>query len=114
MPKRPAMRRPTSSRRPSPPKSGGGRPAAAPTGAAGVAAEGRGGGTVLVASGARDTFQLASQATKILYPGRAGEVARMGPAEVRTRYGVDPGQVPDFIAVRGDPSDKLPGVAGMG
>jgi DNA polymerase I len=45
---------------------------------------------------------------------RAGEMARIGPAEVRQRYGVEPRQVPDFIALRGDPSDKLPGVAGVG
>jgi DNA polymerase-1 len=82
--------------------------------AAAVAAEERRGGTVLVASGDRDTFQLASASTTILYPVRAGEVARIGPAEVRTRYGVDPEHVPDFIALRGDPSDKLPGVAGLG
>jgi DNA polymerase-1 len=82
--------------------------------AAAVAAEERRGGIVLVASGDRDTFQLASASTTILYPVRAGEVARIGPAEVRARYGVDPAQVPDFIALRGDPSDKLPGVAGLG
>ena len=82
--------------------------------AAAVAAEERRGGAVLVASGDRDTFQLASARTTILYPVRAGEVARIGPAEVRSRYGVDPHQVPDFIALRGDPSDKLPGVAGLG
>src|SRR5262245_25059747 len=82
--------------------------------AAAVAAEERRGGTVLVASGDRDTFQLASAHTTILYPVRAGEIARIGPAEVRLRYGVDPRQVPDFIALRGDPSDKLPGVARLG
>jgi exodeoxyribonuclease III len=82
--------------------------------AAAVAAEERRGGTVLVASGDRDAFQLASASTTILYPVRAGEVARIGPAEVRARYGVDPNQVPDFIALRGDPSDRLPGVAGLG
>jgi DNA polymerase-1 len=82
--------------------------------AAAVAAEERRGGTALVASGDRDTFQLASEATTILYPLRAGETARIGPAEVRERYGVDPKQVPDFIALRGDPSDKLPGVRGVG
>ena len=82
--------------------------------ASAVAAEERRGGTVLVASGDRDTFQLASDKTTILYPVRAGEVARIGPAEVRERYGVDPKQVPDFIALRGDPSDKLPGVARLG
>ena len=45
-------------------------------------------------------------------PLRAGEMARIGPSEVRERYGVDPKQVPDFIALRGDPSDKLAGRAG--
>jgi DNA polymerase-1 len=82
--------------------------------AATVAAEERRGGTVLVASGDRDTFQLASAATTILFPVRAGEMPRIGPAEVRERYGVDPKQVPDFIALRGDPSDKLPGARGVG
>ena len=67
-----------------------------------------------IASGDRDTFQLASDRTTILYPVRAGEMARIGPAEVRARYGVDPAQVPDFIALRGDPSDKLPGAPGVG
>jgi exodeoxyribonuclease-3 len=82
--------------------------------AAAAYAEEKRGGTVLVASGDRDTFQLASDRTTILYPVRAGEMARIGPAEVRARYGVDPAQVPDFIAIRGDPSDKLPGVPGVG
>src|SRR5258708_25227582 len=82
--------------------------------AAAVAREERRGGTVLVASGDRDTFQLASDRATILYPVRAGEMARIGPAEVRARYGVDPEQVPDFIALRGDPSDKLPGAPGVG
>jgi len=82
--------------------------------AAAVAAETRRGGTALVASGDRDTFQRVSDTTTILYPVRAGEMARIGPAEVRERYGVDPTQVPDFIALRGDPSDKLPGAAGVG
>jgi DNA polymerase-1 len=82
--------------------------------AAAVAAEERAGGYALVASGDRDSFQLASQNTTILYPLRGGELARIGPEEVRQRYGVDPKQVPDFIALRGDPSDKLPGAAGVG
>ena len=82
--------------------------------AAAVAAEERADGKVLVASGDRDSFQLASLNTTILYPVRAGEVARIGPQEVRKRYGVDPQQVPDFIALRGDPSDKLPGAIGVG
>ena len=82
--------------------------------AAAVATEERRGGTAIVASGDRDAFQLASQRTTILQPVRAGEMARIGPAEVRERYGVEPGQVPDFIALRGDPSDKLPGARGVG
>jgi DNA polymerase-1 len=82
--------------------------------AAAAAAEERRGGTVPIASGDRDTFQLASDRTTILYPVRAGEMARIGPAEVRARYGVDPKQVPDFIALRGDPSDKVPGAPGVG
>jgi DNA polymerase I len=82
--------------------------------AAAAAAEERRGGRVLVASGDRDTFQLASDKTTILYPIRGGGMERIGPAEVRQRYGVAPEQVPDFIALRGDPSDKLPGAPGVG
>jgi DNA polymerase-1 len=80
---------------------------------AAAAEEGRG-GHVLVASGDRDAYQLASGRTLILHPVRAGEMARIGPAEVRERYGVEPRQVPDFIALRGDPSDRLPGARGVG
>jgi DNA polymerase-1 len=82
--------------------------------AAAAAAEERRGGTVLVASGDRDSFQLASDRTTIIQPVRAGELARIGPNEVRERYGVEPHQVPDFIALRGDPSDKLAGAHGVG
>ena len=82
--------------------------------AAAVAVEEQRRGRVLVASGDRDTFQLASEASTILFPVRAGEMARIGPAQVWERYGVDPKQVPDFIALRGDPSDKIPGARGVG
>jgi DNA polymerase-1 len=82
--------------------------------AAAVAEEERRGGTALVASGDRDAFQLASERVTILHPVKGGELLRIGPAEVRERYGVDPAQVPDFIALRGDPSDKLPGAKGIG
>jgi exodeoxyribonuclease-3 len=82
--------------------------------AAAAAAEEHARGAVLVASGDRDSFQLASKHTTILYPSRGGEIGRIGPEEVRQRYGVDPKQVPDFIALRGDPSDKLPGAIGVG
>src|SRR5438128_643499 len=82
--------------------------------AAAVAQEEQRGGAAVVASGDRDAFQLASERTVILQPVRAGEMARIGPAEVRGRYGVEPEQVPDFIALRGDPSDRLPGARGVG
>jgi DNA polymerase-1 len=82
--------------------------------ASAAAREEKRGGTALVASGDRDTFQLASARTTILFPAGAGVIERIGPAEVRKRYGVDPAQVPDFIALRGDPSDGLPGAPGVG
>ena len=71
-------------------------------------------GPMIVATGDRDAYQLASARTTILQPIKAGEMARIGPAEVRDRYGVEPAQVPDFIALRGDPSDKIPGAKGVG
>jgi DNA polymerase I len=82
--------------------------------AAAVAEEERRRGMSIVATGDRDAFQLASKLTTILQPVRAGEMARIGPNEVLERYGVEPAQVPDFIALRGDPSDKLPGAPGVG
>ncbi|HEX6701407.1 MAG TPA: 5'-3' exonuclease [Gaiellaceae bacterium] len=70
---------------------------------------------VLVATSDRDAFQLASERVTILQPTRGvSQIARIGPAEVRERYGVEPEQVPDFIALRGDPSDRLPGARGVG
>ena len=72
-------------------------------------------GPVLVATSDRDAFQLASDRVTILQPTRGvSQIARIGPAEVRERYGVEPEQVPDFIALRGDPSDRLPGAPGVG
>src|SRR5215510_12309252 len=72
-------------------------------------------GTALIVTSDRDSFQLASDQTTILQPTRGvSELARVGPAEVRERYGVEPAQVPDFIALRGDPSDKIPGARGVG
>jgi DNA polymerase-1 len=82
--------------------------------AAAVASEQRRRGRAIVASGDRDAYQLASRSTTILQPLKAGEMARIGPKDVRARYGVNPRQVPDFIALRGDPSDKLPGAKGVG
>jgi DNA polymerase-1 len=83
--------------------------------AAAVRSEEERGGTALVATSDRDSFQLASERTTILQPTRGvSQLARVGPAEVRERYGVEPEQVPDFIALRGDPSDGLPGAKGVG
>ena len=83
--------------------------------AAAVAAEEKRRGTAVVATSDRDSFQLASERTTILQPVRGvSEIARIGPAEVRERYGVEPVQVVDFIALRGDPSDRLPGAPGVG
>ena len=80
-----------------------------------VASERAAGGTTLVATSDRDAFQLAAPDVTILQPQKGvTEMARIGPAEVRERYGVEPGQVPDFIALRGDPSDKIPGAKGIG
>jgi DNA polymerase I len=83
--------------------------------AAAVAWERAHGGTTLVATSDRDAFQLAAPDATILQPVRGvSELQRIGPAEVRERYGVDPEQVTDFIALRGDPSDKIPGARGIG
>jgi DNA polymerase-1 len=83
--------------------------------ASAVELEERRGGRALVASGDRDMFQLVSEQTMVLQPQRGGgALARIGPAEVRERYGIEPAQVPDFIALRGDPSDRIPGARGVG
>jgi len=73
------------------------------------------GGTALLMTGDRDMFQCASEAVTVLYlkTGVRG-FEEMGPREVRKRYGVPPELVPDFIALRGDPSDGLPGARGIG
>jgi 5'-3' exonuclease len=83
--------------------------------AAAVAQEESRSGETVVATSDRDAFQLVSERTTVLQPVKGvSELARIGPAEVRERYGVEPAQVPDFIALRGDPSDKLPGARGVG
>jgi hypothetical protein len=71
------------------------------------------GGTALVATSDRDAFQLVTENVTVLQPAKGGP-ARIDMAEVRARYGVDPAQVTDFIALRGDPSDKIPGARGIG
>ena len=83
--------------------------------AAAVASERERGGSTLVATSDRDAFQLAASDVTILQPRRGvSELDRVGPEQVRERYGVEPHQVPDFIALRGDPSDKIPGARGVG
>ena len=73
------------------------------------------GGRVLVMTGDRDMFQCAGERVSVLYirtGARGAEV--VGPEDVRRRYGVPPELVPDFIALRGDPSDGIPGAKGIG
>ena len=72
-------------------------------------------GNVLVATSDRDAYQLVNDHVTIIQPIKGvSEIARIDPAGVRERYGVEPEQVPDLIALRGDPSDKLPGARGIG
>jgi 5'-3' exonuclease len=73
------------------------------------------GGRALVMTGDRDMFQCATDRVTILYVRTGGRGAeKVDPAEVRKRYGVPPELVPDFIALRGDPSDGIPGAKGIG
>ena len=72
------------------------------------------GGTALLMTGDRDMFQCATDAVTVLYVSTGKGAAEDDPAEVERRYGVAPEQVPDFIALRGDPSDGLPGAKGVG
>ncbi len=78
--------------------------------------EAEAGGTVLVMTGDRDMFQCATDSVTVLYvrTGQKGGAEPVDPAEVRRRYGVAPKLVPDFIALRGDPSDGIPGAKGIG
>src|SRR5215207_7241649 len=70
---------------------------------------------VLVTTGDRDAFQLISDNVTVLYPTRGvSELGRIDPDAVMTRYGLTPAQYPDFAALRGDPSDNLPSIPGVG
>jgi len=83
--------------------------------AAAATQEERAGGAASVVTSDRDAYQLASAAVTILAPQTGGKPpTRIGPAEVVERYGVKPEQVPDFIALRGDPSDGIAGARGIG
>ncbi|WP_181787304.1 DNA polymerase I [Streptomyces phytophilus] len=70
---------------------------------------------VLIVTGDRDSFQLVSDHVTVLYPTKGvSELTRFTPAKVEERYGLTPAQYPDFAALRGDPSDNLPGIPGVG
>ena len=70
---------------------------------------------VLICTGDRDSFQLVNNKTTVLYPKKGvTEMARMTPDAVKEKYGLTPQQYPDFAALRGDPSDNLPSVPGVG
>ncbi len=72
------------------------------------------GGAALLLSGDRDMYGAVSDRISVIDLRKGSEQLEVGPAEVRERYGVEPEQVPDFIALRGDPSDGLPGAPGIG
>ena len=80
-----------------------------------ASAEAAAGGAALVMTGDRDMYQCATDAVSVVYltQGSSG-FQTVDPDEVRTRYGIGPELVPDFIALRGDPSDGLPGAPGIG
>jgi DNA polymerase-1 len=70
---------------------------------------------VFICTGDRDSFQLVNEKTTVLYPKRGvSDLARMTPDAVKEKYGMSPEQYPDFAALRGDPSDNLPSVPGVG
>lgn len=70
---------------------------------------------VLICTGDRDSFQLVTDSITVLYPKRGvSELSRMTPEAVLEKYSMSPAQYPDFAALRGDPSDNLPSVPGVG
>jgi 5'-3' exonuclease len=73
------------------------------------------GGNALIMTGDRDMYQCAGERVSVVYlKQRSSGFEDVDPAEVRRRYGIGPELVPDFIALRGDPSDGLPGAPGIG
>ncbi|MDX6623214.1 MAG: hypothetical protein QOE75_1146 [Solirubrobacterales bacterium] len=77
--------------------------------------EAEAGGHALLLTGDRDMYQCAGEGVTVLYVRTGGKGAEeVGPEEVRERYGIEPELVPDFIALRGDPADGLPGAKGVG
>ena len=76
--------------------------------------EAQAGGRALLLSGDRDMYQAVGDRVSVLDLGKGGAVSELDVEQVLERYGVTPAQVPDFIALRGDPSDGLPGAPGIG
>jgi DNA polymerase-1 len=75
----------------------------------------RAGGEVFIVTGDRDAFALVAPEVTVLYPKKGvSDLARMTPDAVQERYGLSPAQYPDYAALRGDPSDNLPGIPGVG
>jgi DNA polymerase-1 len=75
----------------------------------------QGGYRVLIVTGDRDALQLVSDDVTVLYPVKGvSELTRFTPDAVFAKYGLTPAQYPDFAALRGDPSDNLPGIPGVG
>jgi 5'-3' exonuclease len=76
--------------------------------------EAQAGGRALLLTADRDLYQAVSDRVAVLDLGKGGACLELGPSQVLERYGIAPRQVPDFIALRGDPSDGLPGAPGIG
>ena len=89
--------------------------AGGPRGGDGGETSGPGDRRALLLTGDRDLFQAVNERVAVILPGKGGEAPiEVGPAQVRERYGIDPELVTDLIALRGDPSDGLPGAPGIG
>jgi DNA polymerase-1 len=77
-------------------------------------AEAEAGGRALLLTADRDLYQAVEEQVAVLELGKGGACVSLGPGQVYERYGVTPEQVADFIALRGDPSDGIPGAPGIG
>jgi 5'-3' exonuclease len=76
--------------------------------------EAEAGGRALLLTGDRDLYAAVDERVAIVELAKGRVAGEVGPAQVRERYGIDPAQVPDLIALRGDPSDGIPGAPGVG